>query len=96
MVEKHFWNGRRPHTFLCGTSQLHWPKVSLIFESYRIHADHSCCSLAWEELYLSVNEIFQGAKLTLENSMTEEDMKMEDRFNIAPKSRKLWLRVVPI
>ncbi|KAB5583287.1 cytochrome P450, partial [Coniochaeta sp. 2T2.1] len=47
-------------------------------------------NLAKAELYLAVTEIFRRLKVRLnEPVMKPEDMIMEDRFNIAPRGRKL-------
>ncbi|KAJ9650162.1 hypothetical protein H2198_010524 [Neophaeococcomyces mojaviensis] len=50
-------------------------------------------NLARAELYLAVSRIFRQLSLTLSKSMKESDMEMEDRFNIAPRGRKLFLDV---
>ncbi|KAB5566639.1 cytochrome P450 [Coniochaeta sp. 2T2.1] len=47
-------------------------------------------NLAKAELYLAVTEIFRRLKVRLNEAvMKPEDMIMEDRFNIAPRGRKL-------
>lgn len=50
-------------------------------------------NLARVELYLAVSRIFRKLRLTVNPAMTEWDMEMEDRFNIAPKGRKCLLDV---
>jgi hypothetical protein len=59
-------------------------------------ADFPSISLAWEELYIAVSRTLRRVSLKLAPVMTEDDMIMEDRFNIAPRSRKLLLDVKPI
>jgi cytochrome P450 len=54
-------------------------------------------NLAWEELYIAVNSLMRaGIELRLGKEMRPWDMDMEDRFNIAPKGRRLMLEVVRI
>lgn len=53
-------------------------------------------NLAWEELYIAVSTIISTLELRLGSEMTEADMEIEDRFNIAPKARKLMLKVLKI
>ena len=50
-------------------------------------------NLARAELYLATSKIFKSLKLTLDSTMRASDMQMEDRFNIAPKGRRLLLNV---
>lgn len=50
-------------------------------------------NLAKAELLLCIAEVFSRLSLHLGRGMTADDMKMEDRFNIAPKGRKLVLEV---
>ncbi|KAL6245801.1 hypothetical protein RBB50_006954 [Rhinocladiella similis] len=50
-------------------------------------------NLARAELYIATSRIFRKVRLTVNRSMTEWDMEMEDRFNIAPKGRKCLLDV---
>ncbi|RFU75442.1 cytochrome p450 [Trichoderma arundinaceum] len=50
-------------------------------------------NLAWDELYLATSMLFRDLKMQLGQGMTEADMEMEDRFNIAPVGRKLMLQV---
>lgn len=53
-------------------------------------------NLAWEELYLAVDAVMRGGfTLVVSKEMKSGDMDMEDRFNIAPKSRRLLLEVIP-
>ena len=49
--------------------------------------------LARAELYLATSKIFNRLKLSLNPQMTEWDLEMEDRFNIAPKGRRLLVDV---
>ena len=50
-------------------------------------------NLAKAELYLAVSKIFRVLRLSLNSTMTNWDMEMEDRFNIAPKGRRLVLDI---
>lgn len=51
-------------------------------------------NLAWDELYLAVEAIMRsGIVLKVGDEMEEWEMDMEDRFNIAPKGRRLMLSV---
>ncbi|KAF1929947.1 cytochrome P450 [Didymella exigua CBS 183.55] len=51
-------------------------------------------NLAWEELYLAVSAVMRaGLKLRLGPEMAHWEMEMEDRFNIAPRGRRLMLEV---
>jgi cytochrome P450 len=53
-------------------------------------------NLAWEELYLAIDAVMRGGfSLLLGKGMEKGDMDMEDRFNIAPKGRRLMLEVIP-
>jgi cytochrome P450 len=53
-------------------------------------------NLAWEELYLAVDAVMRGGfTLLVSKEMKSGDMEMEDRFNIAPKARRLLLEVIP-
>lgn len=52
-------------------------------------------NLAMEELYVAVEVIMRsGLILKLGREMEDWEMEMEDRFNIAPKGRRLMLEVV--
>ncbi|KAJ9619981.1 hypothetical protein H2203_008258 [Taxawa tesnikishii (nom. ined.)] len=53
-------------------------------------------NLAWLELWLAVYEVVSKVRLTLGKEMRAEDMDMEDRFNTAPKGRKLMLQVTGV
>ena len=53
-------------------------------------------NLAWAELYIAVSKVFRHACLSLSDEMKDDDMEMEDRFNIAPKGRKLLLHVASV
>ncbi|KAE8421106.1 cytochrome P450 [Aspergillus pseudocaelatus] len=58
---------------------------------------HICIgqNLAWEELYLAVEALMRrGFTLRLGKEMKNGDMEMEDRFNIAPRGRRLILEVI--
>ncbi|KAJ6107573.1 cytochrome P450 [Penicillium sp. IBT 18751x] len=51
-------------------------------------------NLAWEELYLAVDAIMRSdITLKLGKEMKSWEMDMEDRFNIAPKGRRLMLEI---
>ncbi|CZR58187.1 uncharacterized protein PAC_08078 [Phialocephala subalpina] len=50
-------------------------------------------NLARAELYEATNKIFRQLEVRLDPSMRREDMHMEDRFNIAPRSRKLIVQI---
>ncbi|KIW92108.1 uncharacterized protein Z519_07092 [Cladophialophora bantiana CBS 173.52] len=50
-------------------------------------------NLARAELYLAVSKVFRKLRLTLNADMTDWDMEMEDRFNIAPKGRRCLVDV---
>lgn len=50
-------------------------------------------NLARAELYLAVSKLFQTLDLQLSTEMKTDDMEMEDRFNIAPRVRRLLLKV---
>ena len=50
-------------------------------------------NLAKAELYLAVSKIFRQLRISLNPTMTDWDMVMEDRFNIAPKGRRLVLDI---
>ncbi|KAJ9661600.1 hypothetical protein H2201_006456 [Coniosporium apollinis] len=50
-------------------------------------------NLARAELYLAVSEIFGRLGLQLNDTMAADDMFMEDRFNIAPRGRRLVVDV---
>jgi cytochrome P450 len=53
-------------------------------------------NLAWEELYLAVDAVMRGGfTLLVSKEMKNGDMEMEDRFNIAPRARRLLLEVIP-
>lgn len=54
-------------------------------------------NLAWEELYIAVNEIMRaGLRLRIGQEMKPDEMDMEDRFNVAPKGHRLMLEVTKI
>lgn len=54
-------------------------------------------NLAWEELYIAINALMRaGIELRLGREMRPWEMDMEDRFNIAPKGRRLMLEVLRI
>jgi cytochrome P450 len=57
--------------------------------------EHNCIgqNLAKVELCLAVSHIFRATRLTLADSMTKDDMEMEDRFSAAPRGRKLVVDV---
>ena len=50
-------------------------------------------NLARAELYLATSKIFRNLNISVNPQMTEWDMEMEDRFNIAPKGRRLLVDV---
>ena len=50
-------------------------------------------NLAKLEMIFATSKIFRSLKLTLDDTMTEEDMEMEDRFAAAPRGRKLIVKV---
>ncbi|KAJ4351113.1 uncharacterized protein N0V89_006452 [Didymosphaeria variabile] len=50
-------------------------------------------NLARAEIYLAISKVFRRLHLTLNPSMTEADMEMNDRFNVVPRARKLLLDV---
>lgn len=50
-------------------------------------------NLARAELYLATSKVFRKLRFTLNETMTEWDMEMEDRFNIAPKGRRCLVDV---
>ena len=50
-------------------------------------------NLARAELYMAVSKVFRRLSVTLNSNMVREDMEMQDRFNIAPRGKKLWLDV---
>lgn len=54
-------------------------------------------NLAWEELYVAVDAIMRaGLSLRLGKDMESWEMEMEDRFNIAPRGRRLMLEVTQL
>ncbi|OOQ87506.1 hypothetical protein PEBR_20328 [Penicillium brasilianum] len=54
-------------------------------------------NLAWDELYLAVDSVMRAPfKLLLGKEVKSGEMDMEDRFNIAPKGRRLMLEIVPL
>lgn len=53
-------------------------------------------NLAKAELLLATAEVVSRLELQLDGTMTSNDMYMEDRFNIAPKNRKLLLNIKAI
>ena len=50
-------------------------------------------NLARAELLLATSLLFRKLDLQLNEEMKNDDMDMEDRFNIAPRGRKLLLNV---
>jgi cytochrome P450 len=50
-------------------------------------------NLAWSELYIGVSHLLRRVRISLSPEMRTDDMEMEDRFNIAPRGRKLLLHV---
>ncbi|KAH6718390.1 cytochrome P450 [Leptodontidium sp. MPI-SDFR-AT-0119] len=50
-------------------------------------------NLARAELYAATNKVFRQLEVRLDSTMTREDMHMEDRFNVAPRSRKLLVQI---
>ncbi|VTT60840.1 unnamed protein product [Fusarium fujikuroi] len=49
-------------------------------------------NLAWQELYWAVSEIMRtGLRFRVAEEMKDWEMEMEDRFNIAPRGRRLML-----
>lgn len=52
-------------------------------------------NLARAELYLATSKIFRNLKLSLSPGIPQSEMEMEDRFNIAPRGRRLLLDVFP-
>ena len=52
--------------------------------------------LARTELLLATSLLFRKLDLSLNASMKDDDMEMEDRFNIAPRKRKLLLDVLEL
>lgn len=54
-------------------------------------------NLAWQELYWAVSEVMRsGLQFRLGKEMQSWEMEMEDRFNIAPRGRRLMLAVSPL
>jgi cytochrome P450 len=53
-------------------------------------------NLAWAELLLASSKISRCLDLRLNDNMKSIDMEMEDRFNIAPRARKLLLDVTDV
>ncbi|KAH8893591.1 cytochrome P450 [Thozetella sp. PMI_491] len=54
-------------------------------------------NLAWEEIYWAVSAVMRaGLKLKLGQEMQDWEMEKEDRFNIAPRGRRLMLEVTRI
>lgn len=51
-------------------------------------------TLAWEELYIAVDVMMRaGLSFRLGREMESWEMDMEDRFNVAPRGRRLMLEV---
>ncbi|KAK2686950.1 hypothetical protein QWA68_014116 [Fusarium oxysporum] len=51
-------------------------------------------NLAWQELYWAVSEVMRsGVRFRVAEEMKDWEMEMEDRFNIAPRGRRLMLTV---
>ncbi|KIW99563.1 uncharacterized protein Z518_11302 [Rhinocladiella mackenziei CBS 650.93] len=50
-------------------------------------------NLAMIEICIAVSEVFRSLRLTLNKSMSEDDMEIEDRFAAAPRGRKLLVDV---
>lgn len=50
-------------------------------------------NLAWIELCLAVSRILSPVELRLGSGMRDNNIEMEDRFNIAPKGKNLLLEV---
>jgi cytochrome P450 len=50
-------------------------------------------NLAWSELYIGVSHLLRRVRISLSPDMRMDDMEMEDRFNIAPRGRKLLLHL---
>lgn len=50
-------------------------------------------NLARVELYLATSKVFRNYRLSVNSDMTQWDMEMEDRFNVAPKGRRCLLDV---
>ncbi|ENH98709.1 hypothetical protein COCC4DRAFT_45858 [Bipolaris maydis ATCC 48331] len=54
-------------------------------------------NLAWEELYLAINEIMcADLQLSIGQEMQAWEMEIEDRFNIAPRGHRLMLKIVKL
>jgi cytochrome P450 len=54
-------------------------------------------NLAWRELYWAISTILSvGFHLRLGGETKTWEMDMDDRFNVAPKGKRLMLEVVPI
>ncbi|KAI1012037.1 hypothetical protein LB503_004775 [Fusarium chuoi] len=54
-------------------------------------------NLAWQELYWAVSEVMRsGSEFRVADEMKDWEMEMEDRFNIAPRGRRLMLTVSPV
>lgn len=54
-------------------------------------------NLAWEELYLAVDSVMRAPfTLLLGKEVQNGEMDMEDRFNIAPRARRLMLEIIPL
>ncbi|KAF4343784.1 fc receptor [Fusarium beomiforme] len=54
-------------------------------------------NLAWQELYWATSEIMRsGLRFRVGKEMQDWEMDMEDRFNIAPRGRRLMLEVSPV
>jgi cytochrome P450 len=50
-------------------------------------------NLARAELYMAVSKVFRRLSVKLSSKMARDDMEMQDRFNVAPRGKKLWLDV---
>ncbi|KAF9777486.1 hypothetical protein IL306_004414 [Fusarium sp. DS 682] len=54
-------------------------------------------NLAWQDLYWAVSEVMRsGLRFRVGREMQDWEMEMEDRFNIAPRGRRLMLHVLPV
>lgn len=50
-------------------------------------------NLARAELYLAVSNVFRNLSLSFSKNMKAGEMEMEDRFNVAPRGRRLLVEV---
>ena len=53
-------------------------------------------NLAWAELYIGVSRIFTKLKLSLSDLTKPDDMEMQDRFNMAPVKKSLYINLEPL